>query len=164
MNLRQRLYDSNESENKLIKINNNSALSKNLLNIRNRKPIYIKKSVSNKKKIKLHLPDYYLKNENKIFNKIIEEIRTKEIKPILYTEQNQLINDSMKSRKKHNKLSILALEKENKKFKQRLFNSKPFLVARSLDKEYKNMKLKNMAKKQASQSLILPPINGYKIN
>ena len=164
MNLRQRLYDSNESENKLIKINNNSVLSKNLQEIRNRKPIYTKNTVTKRKKIKLQLNDYYIKNENKIFNKIIEEIRLKEVRPVLFTEQNQLINDSMKSRKKHYKLSSLALEKENAKFRQRLFNSKPFLAAKSLDKEYNNMRRKNSAKKQASQSLILPPINAHKIN
>ena len=164
MNLRQRIYDSNECENKLIKINNNSILSKNLQEIRNRKPIYTKNSLSSRKKIKLQLADYYIKNENKIFNKIIENIRTKEIKPQLYTEQNQLINDSLKSRKKHYNLLNLALKKENAKFRQRLFDSKPFLSAKTLDKEYKNMRHKNSAKKQASQSLILPPINGYKIN
>ena len=164
MNLRQRLYDSKESESILIKINNNSVLSKNLQEIRNRKPIYTKNSLSSRKKIKLKLSDYYLKNENKIFNKLLEDIRSREIKPKLYTEPNQLINDSMKSRKKHYKLSILALEKENAKFKERLFNSKPFLSAKSLDKEFKNMKRKKSAKKQASQSLILPPINSHKIN
>ena len=164
MNLRQRIYDSKEAESKLIKINNNSVLSKNLQEIRNRKPIYTKNPLSNRKKAKIQLADYYLKNENKIFNKIIEEIRLKEIKPIVYTEQSQLINNSMKSKKKHHNLNILALEKENEKFKQRLFNSKPFLSAKSLDKEYKDRKRKDSAKKQASQSLILPPINGHKNN
>ena len=106
--------------------------------------------------------DYYRKKENKIINKIIDEIRFKEVKPVVNTEQNQLINNSMRSRKKHYKLNNLALEKENENFKRRLNNQKAFISAKILDEEYKNMMRKNSAKKKANLSLVLPPINSYK--
>ena len=162
MNLRQRLYDSKDSANIKIKITNSSVLLKNLEEIRNRKPIFTSNSYIKRQKSKLNLNDYYRRQENMIINKIIDEIRYKERKPIVNTEQNQLIDNSMKSRKKHYKLNNLALKKENENFKRRLFNQKPFLSAKSLDEEYKDMLRKNSAKKKASQSLILPPIKTYK--
>ena len=162
MNIRQRLYDSKDSSNQRIKITNSSVLSKNLEEIRNRKPIYINNSLFKSKKSKSKLNDYYRNKENKIINKIIDEIRFKEVKPIVNTEQNQLINNSMRSRKKHYKLNNLALEKENENFKRRLNNQKAFISAKILDEEYKNMMRKNSAKKKANLSLILPPINSYK--
>ena len=162
MNLRQRLYDSKDSANIKIKITNSSVLLKNLEEIRNRKPIFTSNSYIKRQKSKLNLNDYYRRQENMIINKIIDEIRYKERKPIVNTEQNQLIDNSMKSRKKHYKLNNLAIKKENENFKRRLFNQKPFLSAKSLDEEYKDMLRKNSAKKKASQSLILPPIKTYK--
>ena len=162
MNLRQRLYDSKDSANIKIKITNSSVLLKNLEEIRNRKPIFTSNSYIKRQKSKLNLNDYYRRQENMIINKIIDEIRYKERKPIVNTEQNQLIDNSMKSRKKHYKLNNLAIKKENENFKRRLFNQKPFLSAKSLDEEYKDMLRKNSAKKKAIQSLILPPIKTYK--
>ncbi len=162
MNLRQRLYDSKDSANIKIKITNSSVLLKNLEEIRNRKPIFTSNSYIKRQKSKLNLNDYYRRQENMIINKIIDEIRYKERKPIVNTEQNQLIDNSMRSRKKHYKLNNLAIKKENENFKRRLFNQKPFLSAKSLDEEYKDMLRKNSAKKKASQSLILPPIKTYK--
>ena len=162
MNLRQRLYDSKDSANIKIKITNSSVLLKNLEEIRNRKPIFTSNSYIKRQKSKLNLNDYYRRQENMIINKIIDEIRYKERKPIVNTEQNQLIDNSMKSRKKHYKLNNLAIKKENENFKRRLFNQKPFLSAKSLDEEYKDMLRKNSAKKKASHSLILPPIKTYK--
>ena len=44
MNLRQKLYDSQDSANVLMKINNSSSLFKNLEKIQNRKPLYAKAS------------------------------------------------------------------------------------------------------------------------
>ena len=162
MNIKQKIYDSKDSSNALIKINNSSVLSKNLAKIRHRKPIFKSEAKFNRKKSNLELVDYYRKKENKIFKKIIGEIRYREIKPLLYTEQNELINNSMNSRKKYYELNNLAIEKENENFKKRLLNQKPFLSAQILDKEYKDMMNKNNTKKKANKSLILPPINSYK--
>ena len=49
MNFRQKLYDSQDSANILMKINNSSSLFKNLEKIQNRKPIYVKTSLHKKK-------------------------------------------------------------------------------------------------------------------
>ena len=48
MNLRQKLYDSQDSANILMKINNSSSLFKNLEKIQHRKPIYVKTSLHKK--------------------------------------------------------------------------------------------------------------------
>ena len=162
MNIRQKIYDSKDSDSTRIKITNSSALSKNLEEIRNRKNIYINNSISQRKKTKkISLLDYYIKRENSIIQKLIHDIRIKEVKPIINTEQNILINNSINSRKKHYKLNNLAIEKENESFKKRLYNQKPFISAKSLDKEYNNMLRKSNDKKKANKSLILPPINSF---
>ena len=162
MNLKQRLYDSNDSGNAYNKITNSSVLSKNLEKIRHRKPLFSYNSKFERKKSNINLADYYRKKENKIINKIIGEIKAKEVRPIYNTEQNDLVNNSMKSRNKHNKLSDMALKKENENFAKRLLNQKPFIYAKELDKEYRDMMNKNNAKKKANKSLILPPIYSYK--
>ena len=162
MNLKQRLYDSNSSGNALIKIKNSSVLSHNLQEIRNRKPIYVNSLFSQRKKSNLNLLDYYRQKENSIISKILGEIRTKEVKPILNTEQNEIVNNSMNSKKKHYKLINLALKKENQSFKKRIFNQKPFISVKDLDKEYNDMVNKNKAKRKANKSLVLPPIISHK--
>ena len=165
MNLRQKLYDSNDSGNTLIKIKNSSSLSKNLRDIRTRKPIYINNinnSLSQRKNSKLDFEDYYRKKENKIINKIIGEIKTKKYNQVYNTEQNILINNSMKSKKNYIKLNNLALKKENDSFKKRINNQKPFISAKGLDKEYKDLNDKFNSKKKANKSLRLPPINNHK--
>ena len=166
MNLRQRLYDSNDSANTLIKIKNSSSLSKNLEDIRKRKPLYINNintnSLSQKKSTKIDFEDYYRKKENKIINKIIGEIKTKRIRPVYNTEQNILINNSMKSKKNYIKMNNIALKKENDSFKKRINNQKPFISAKVLDQEYKVLNDKFNSKKKANKSLILPPIYNHK--
>ena len=162
MNLKQRLYDSNSSGNALIKIKNSSVLSHNLQKIRNRKPIYVNSLFSQRKKSNLNLIDYYRQKENSIISKILGEIRTKEVKPILNTEQSEIVHNSMNSKKKHYKLINLALKKENQSFKKRIFNQKPFISVKDLDKEYNDMANKNKAKRKANKSLVLPPINSHK--
>ena len=162
MNLKQRLYDSNSSGNALIKIKNSSVLSHNLQKIRNRKPIYVNSLFSQRKKSNLNLLDYYRQKENSIISKILGEIRTKEVKPILNTELNEIVNNSMNSKKKHYKLINLALKKENQSFKKRIFNQKPFISVKDLDKEYNDMVNKNKAKRKANKSLVLPPIISHK--
>ena len=161
MNIRQKIYDSNNSGNVLIKIKNSSSLSKNLEIIRNRKPLYLKISSFERKKCKSNLIDYYRKQENLVVYKILEEIRTKEIKPI-FTEQSELIKNCKKSRENLYRMYNKEIRQENENFKKRLLNLKPFISARGLDKEYNNSILRRSAKKKASMSLILPPINNRK--
>ena len=161
MNIRQKIYDSNNSGNVLIKIKNSSSLSKNLEKIRNRKPLYLKIPLFERKKSKSNLIDYYRKQENLVVYKILEEIRTKEIKPI-FTEQNELIKNSKKSKENLYRMHNKEIKQENENFRKRLLNLKPFISARGLDKEYNNSILRRSAKKKASMSLILPPINNRK--
>ncbi len=161
MNLRQRIYDSNDSGNIYIKLNNSSALSKNLEKIRNRKPLFLKISSFERKKSKSNLVDYYRKKENLIMNKIIDQIRSKEIRPI-FTEQNELIKNSKKTKENIYRLYNKAIQQENENFKKRLSNLKPFISARDLDNEYKKNILRKSAKKRVNKSLILPPINYHK--
>ena len=115
-----------------------------------------------KKKSKSILVDYEIQKDNSVVKKIINQIRAREVKPKLYTQQNEIVNNSMKSKKKHYLLSNLEIEKENQSLRKRIFNLKPFISAKSLDKQYNNMIIKNKAKKNANKSLVLPPINNHK--
>ena len=162
MNSRQKLYDSNNSGNALIKITNSSVLSQNLEKIRKRKPLYVSSQLPKRIKSNSYFADYYIKKENSIVKKIINEIKAREAKPVLYTEQNEIINNSMKSKKKNNLLTNSEIEKENQNLKLRMFKLKPFISAKSLDKQYNDMINRHKAKKNANKSLILPPISNYK--
>ena len=59
-------------------------------------------------------------------------------------------------------MNNLALKKENDSFKKRINNQKPFISAKGLDKEYKDLNDKFNSKKKANKSLRLPPINNHK--
>ena len=163
MNYRQKIYDSNDSTNKLDKINNNSLLSRNLNEIRNRKPIYINKSVTSiKKRNNKNLENYERIKDNLLYNKILLEIRNKEVRPYIYTEQNDIINNNINSRKNYNKLNILSLKKENESFRKRLINLKPFISAKDLDKEFnERVKFCRNSVKRINDTLVLPPIKSY---
>ena len=78
MNNKQKIYDSYD---KLDKINNNSLLSRNLNEIRNRKPIYSNKSLTCIKKKNNNLPNYERIKDNLLYNKILLQIRNKVVKP-----------------------------------------------------------------------------------
>ena len=157
MNFRQRLYDLNNSTNLQIKINNTSSLSKNLNEIRNRKPIFIHKNLPHNKKTQINLVDYYREKENILYKKILGEIRNKSTKPIFNTEESEIINNNKISRKNYYKINNYNLVKENESFKRRLNKQKPFFSARNLDKEYKERV--KISRKKEYNSLILPPIN-----
>ena len=45
---------------------------------------------------------------------------------------------------------------------KRIFNQKPFISVKDLDKEYNDMVNKNKAKRKANKSLVLPPIISHK--
>ena len=168
MKIRQKIYDSSEQTNKLIKITNSYHLYKNLENIRNRKPIYISNnSYSNRKqsprqKSQNNLKNYYKNQDNLIFGKIIKEIKSKKVQPSFDTEQNKLINNSKEARLLYKSLENQALEKENKNYKKRINNQKAFFSAKNLDKEYKKRIILAYTKKNNdSKPLILPPINKF---
>ena len=162
MNFKQKIYDSNDSTSKLDKINNNSLLSRNLNEIRNRKPIYINKSVTSIKKRNNNQPSYDRIKDNLLYNKILLEIRNKVVKPYMNTESNEIINNNINSRKNYHKLNNLSLKKENESFRRRLNDMKPFISAKDLEKEYnERVKIYRYNVKRINDSLVLPPIKNY---
>ena len=159
MNLRQKLYDSQDSANVLMKINNSSSLFKNLEKIQNRKPLYAKASSLKKFNRNNKESDYYLNQENKIFEKILVSITDKEVKARFNTEQNELINNNRNSRRKHLKLRNMKIGNENNFYWNRVFNQKSVISPKQYDKEFNNLVNKLNAKKKANKKLILPPIH-----
>ena len=159
MNLRQKLYDSQDSANILMKINNSSSLFKNLEKIQNRKPLYAKASSLKKFNRNNKESDYYLNQENKIFEKILVSITDKEVKARYNTEQNELINNNRNSRRKHLKLRNMKIGNENNFYWNRVFNQKSVISPKQYDKEFNNLVNKLNAKKKANKKLILPPIH-----
>ena len=159
MNLRQKLYDSQDSANVLMKINNSSSLFKNLEKIQNRKPLYAKASSLKKFNRYNKESDYYLNQENKIFEKILVSITDKEVKARYNTEQNELINNNRNSRRKHLKLRNMKIGNENNFYWNRVFNQKSVISPKQYDKEFNNLVNKLNAKKKANKKLILPPIH-----
>ena len=159
MNLRQKLYDSQDSANVLMKINNSSSLFKNLEKIQNRKPLYANASSLKKISRNNKESDYYLNQENKIFEKILVSITDKEVKARYNTEQNELINNNRNSRRKYLKLRNMKIGNENNFYWNRVFNQKSVISPKQYDKEFNNLVNKLNAKKKANKKLILPPIH-----
>ncbi len=159
MNLRQKLYDSQDSANVLMKINNSSSLFKNLEKIQNRKPLYANASSLKKINRNNKESDYYLNKENKIFSKILVSITDKEVKARYNTEQNELINNNRNSRRKHLKLRNMKIGNENNFYWNRVFNQKSVISPKQYDKEFNNLVNKLNVKKKANKKLILPPIH-----
>ena len=157
MNLRQKLYDAQDSANVLLKINNSSALYRNLEKIQSRKPVYGNSSLT-KRRNNNKESDYYLKEENKIFGKILLGIRDREIKTRFNTEQNEIINKNRNSRKKYLEMRNKKIVEENKSFLNRVFNQRSVISPKKMDKEFNEMLAKFNVKKKANKKLILPPI------
>ena len=133
MNLRQKLYDAQDSANVLLKINNSSALYRNLEKIQSRKPVYGNSSLT-KRRNNNKESDYYLKEENKIFGKILLGIRDREVKSRFNTEQNEIINKNRNSRKKYLEMRNKKIGEENKSFLNRVFNQKSVISPKKMFK------------------------------
>ena len=160
MNLRQKLYDAQDSGNVLMKINNSSALYKNLEEIKSRKPIYSNISKSQRRKNNSYKQsDYYRRQENKIFGKILLGIRDKDVKARVNTEQNLLINNNRNARKKYEEIKRRMIGKQNEYFMERVFNQKSIISPQKYDKEFNEMVNRFNTKKYANKKLILPPIH-----
>ena len=157
MNLRQKLYDAQDSANVLLKINNSSALYRNLEKIQSRKPVYGNSSLT-KRRNNNKESDYYLKEENKIFGKILLGIRDREVKSRFNTEQNEITNKNRNSRKKYLEMRNKKIGEENKSFLNRVFNQRSVISPKKMDKEFNEMLAKFNVKKKANKKLILPPI------
>ena len=158
MNHRQKLYDAQDSANLLIKINNSSALFKNIEKINSRKPIYGNSPLTKRRRNNNRESNYYLKEENKIFGKILLGIRDREVRSRFNTEQNEIINNNKNSRRKYLEMKNKMIGQENKSFLNRVFNQKSVISPKKMDKEFNNMLSKFNVKKNANKKLILPPI------
>ena len=158
MNHRQKLYDAQDSANLLIKINNSSALFKNIEKINSRKPIYGNYPLTKRRRNNNRESNYYLKEENKIFGKILLGIRDREVKSRFNTEQNEIINNNKNSRRKYLEMKNKMIGQENKSFLNRVFNQKSVISPKKMDKDFNNMLAKFNVKKNANKKLILPPI------
>ena len=158
MNHRQKLYDAQDSANLLIKINNSSALFKNIEKINSRKPIYGNSPLTKRRRNNNRESNYYLKEENKIFGKILLGIRDREVRSRLNTEQNEIVNNNKNSRRKYLEMKNKMIGQENKSFLNRVFNQKSVISPKKMDKEFNNMLAKFNVKKNANKKLILPPI------
>ena len=158
MNHRQKLYDAQDSANLLIKINNSSALFKNIEKINSRKPIYGNSPLTKRRRNNNRESNYYLKEENKIFGKILLGIRDREVRSRFNTEQNEIINNNKNSRRKYLEMKNKMLGQENKSFLNRVFNQKSVISPKKMDKEFNEMLAKFNVKKKANKKLILPPI------
>ena len=158
MNHRQKLYDAQDSANVLIKINNSSALFKNIEKIKSRKPIYGNSPLTKRRRNNNRESNYYLKEENKIFGKILLGIRDREVRSRFNTEQNEIINNNKNSRRKYLEMKNKMIGQENKSFLNRVFNQKSVISPKKMDKEFNNMLAKFNVKKNANKKLILPPI------
>jgi len=114
------------------------------------------------KKKNNNLPNYERIKDNLLYNKILLQIRNKVVKPYIYTEQNEIINNNINSRKNYHKLNVLNLKKENESFRKRLIDMKPFMSAKGLDKEFnERVKINRYSVKRINDSLVLPPIKSY---
>ena len=150
MKLRQKIYDSSERTNKLIKITNSYHLFKNLEKIKNRKPIYANNNYP-PKKINQNLNEYYINKDNKFKNNILDKKSTKNAYEN-YIDINNLFNN------KESRLVNSKLVKENENYIKRINNQKPFISSKSLDKEYKMKVAMKKYKKNGSKNVLLPPI------
>ena len=150
MKLRQKIYDSSERTNKLIKITNSYHLFKNLEKIKNRKPIYVK-NIYPPKNINKNLNEYYIHKDNMYKNNILDK-KPKKNGYANNTDINNLYNN------KESKLFNKKLEKENENYIRRINNQKPFISSKSLDKEYKVKATMKKYNKSRSKNVLLPPI------
>ena len=167
MNIRQKVYDSTDEENKLIKINNNYYLYKNVEQIKNRKVKSFGTSNPNRIPSRYNrcqnYKDYFIIKENLLVYNKIRNIMNKKVSP---QNNNYFITHENKSKENKNKyknLEDMKIAEENKNFYKRLQSQKSFINVNKLDKEYQ--KGRKLCKTNAqAQSVVLPPINFYKIS
>lgn len=155
MNVKQKIYDSREKTNSLMKIENNYFHYLNLEKIRKRKPVFCSPGkISHNSKISTN--DYYIEQENRIVNNILRKIREKPVKPKINSNMAaKEMHDDI--RKKYQEMKKQKIDQENAIYKKRILSQKPFLCVKSMDLDYERSKiLKN--KKLESEDVVLPPI------
>ena len=164
MNYRQRFYDSYDRSNYNFKVSNSYYHYKNIQNIIYRKPEY--KPNMNLKSSRLNIQmqpnqKYNFSRQNKIYKKILEDIRNTVVKPkmnIYYKIKEEKIREYKNASKS---LEKKELKRENSRYHKRLRSQKSLLRLREIDQDYKlnHQKLLDNSKRIKKKFMILPPIN-----
>ena len=168
MNFRQRFYDSYDRSNYNYKVTNSYYHFKNIQNIIYRKPEY--NPYINLKSPQLNLKihpyrnnyknDFLYSRQNRIYKKIIDDIRNTVVKPKLnnyYKLKEEKIREYRRASKT---LEKRELKRENSRFHKRLRSQKSLLKLREMDQEYKlnHQKLLDRSRKINKRYMFLPPI------
>ena len=169
MNFKQRFYDSYDRSNYNYKVTNSYYHFRNIQNILYRKPEYnpYNNSKSPQLYIKIHpysnnfKKDYLYSRQNKIYKKIIDDIRNTVVKPklnVYYKLKEEKIKEYRRASKT---LEKKELKRENSRFHKRLRSQKSLLKLREMDQEYKlnHQKLLDRSRKINKRFMFLPPIN-----
>ena len=169
MNFKQRFYDSYDRSNYNYKVTNSYYHFRNIQNILYRKPEYnpYNNSKSPQLNIKIHpysnnfKKDYLYSRQNKIYKKIIDDIRNTVVKPklnVYYKLKEEKIKEYRRASKT---LEKKELKRENSRFHKRLRSQKSLLKLREMDQEYKlnHQKLLDRSRKINKRFMFLPPIN-----
>ena len=169
MNYKQRFYDSYDRSNYNFKVTNSYYHFKNIQNIIYRKNEY--NPYMNMKPPRLNLQmhpfnnkiknDFLLSRQNRIYKKIIDDIRNTVVKPKLnnyYKLKEEKIREYRRASKT---LENRELKRENTRFHKRLRSQKSLLKLREMDQEYKlnHQKLLDRSRKINKRYMFLPPIN-----
>ena len=164
MNYRQRFYDSYDRSNYNFKGSNSYYLYMNIQNRIYRKPEY--KPNMNLKSSRLNIQmqpnqKYNFSRQNKIYKKILEDIRNTVVKPkmnIYYKIKEEKIREYKNASKS---LEKKELKRENSRYHKRLRSQKSLLRLREIDQDYKlnHQKLLDNSKRIKKKFMILPPIN-----
>ena len=136
MNIRQKIYDSSESINRLIKITNSFHHYNNLKKIRERKPLYNMNNYNNMRNKQVSRSNLGI-NNNYIYKSKENDIIINSIDKMKY---NGYFNENKK----------FGMKKENKIYKK---NNNPYENNKNVD--YLNHKNKSRTK------LFLPPIKKF---
>ena len=169
MNFRQRFYDSYDRSNYNLKVTNSYYHFKNIQNIIYRKNEY--NPYMNMRPPRLNLQmhplnnnkyknDFLLSRQNRIYKKIIDDIRNTVVKPKLnnyYKLKEEKIREYRRASKT---LEKRELKRENSRFHKRLRSQKSLLKLREMDQEYKlnHQKLLDRSRKINKRYMFLPPI------
>jgi len=161
MNIRQKLYESVDSTNRLVKITNNFILSKRLNHIQNRKPVFQLNKITSLKKNNSDM-EKFISNQNiHIYNKKLEKIKHRKIKPQVDTRDKEIVKSCLKLKRIYFQMNENFIKKENNGYIKRLHQQKSVVNIRHFEREYKcNRKsILKRIKNKLNTSLVLPPID-----
>ena len=168
MNYKQRYYNSYDRSNYNFKVTNSYYHFKNIQNIIYRKPEYNPYVYLKSPRLNLQInpynnykKDYLLSRQNRIYKKIIDDIRNTVVKPKLNVYYKLKEEKFREYRRASKTLENKELKRENSRFHKRLRSQKSYLRLREMDQEYKlnHRKLLERSSKINKRYMFLPPIN-----